>query len=103
MQNAIHCDVCDEQIVIKPQLKKHGDGVQETYFNCPHCDERYTAYVTNAEIRKRQREIKRLGELLHKITDKVKYQKAFEKYQNRKAELEPMMNVLKYKIEMKVL
>jgi len=103
MDNIVRCDVCDKQFVIKPQLKKHGQGIQETYFTCPHCDEHYTAVVTNAEIRKRQREIKQLGDQLHTITDQEKYLKVMNKYQQKKAELEPMMNQLKYQIEKKAL
>lgn len=91
----VHCDKCEKQFVIKPQEKKHGNGVVETFFVCPHCRARYTAFVTNAEARRRQREIKKLYDSLPKITDVVEYQTVLGVIHAKKEELEPLMNKLK--------
>lgn len=101
--NFVTCDKCGKEFSIKPHEKKHGKGIIETYFNCPHCNEHYTAYVTNAAIRSKQREIKKLGDQLHTITDMEKYNKAFARYRKMKQELEPKMNQLKNKIQSKVI
>ncbi|QBP07000.1 hypothetical protein [Virgibacillus phage Mimir87] len=96
--STVSCDKCGKSFTIKPQEKKHGNGIKETYFRCTHCNERYTAYVTDADIRKKQRDIKKLGDRLHTITDVDEYNKAFNKYKQMQAKLEPLMNELKNKI-----
>jgi len=38
--------------------KKHPKEIIESFFKCPHCHKKYTAFVTDKEARKQQREIK---------------------------------------------
>ncbi|MBS4198601.1 hypothetical protein KHA93_02925 [Bacillus sp. FJAT-49732] len=108
--NTVSCDNCHKNFTIKPQEKKHGKGITETYFTCPHCDARYTAFVTNADIRKRQREIRQLHESVQQhVKDfadgrineqdyKQTIGKINEKINKKKAELEPMMKEMKNKV-----
>lgn len=103
MTNTVSCDKCGKSFTIKPQEKKHGNGIKETYFRCTHCNERYTAYVTDANIRKKQRDIKKLYETLPTITDQRKYQERMQEIRDKKAKLEPLMNELKNKINKKAL
>ncbi|WP_339161776.1 hypothetical protein [Siminovitchia sp. FSL W7-1587] len=109
--NIVECDHCRKPITIRTKEKKHGKGIVETYFVCPHCQRRYTAFVTNAEIRKRQREIRQLHESVNKPAkdftagriDKHEYKQAIdkihEKIHKKKAELEPLMQELKNKVQ----
>lgn len=109
--NIVECDHCHRTITIRPKEKKHGKGIVETYFVCPHCQHRYTAFVTNAEVRKKQREIRQLHESVNKPAkeftagriDKHEYKQAIDKIHKKKAELEPLMQELKNKVQAKAL
>ena len=57
--NKVICDECQRGFVITNiKEKKHPKEIIESYFKCPHCHKKYTAYVTDKEARKQQREIK---------------------------------------------
>ncbi len=99
----VDCGQCHEAFSISLREKKHGKGITETYFTCPHCEARYTAFVTNAEIRRRQREIRKLHDSLTTITDFQKYQDVLQKIKDRESKLEPLMKDLKNKIQAKAL
>ncbi|KNE19660.1 hypothetical protein [Virgibacillus pantothenticus] len=98
MNEPIMCDKCSNTFVIQLQEKKHGKGITETYFTCPHCNEHYTSYATDADIRRKQREIKKMYETLPNITDRKQYSKTLEKIHNKKSNLDPKMIELKNKI-----
>lgn len=53
------CDTCGELFVPKFKEKKHSQQVVETYFVCPHCKKRYVCSVTDLQVRKWQRLIKK--------------------------------------------
>lgn len=36
------------------------DGVEKTYFRCPHCEKEYVAFYTDKEIRRKQQAIRRV-------------------------------------------
>lgn len=36
------------------------DGVEKTYFICPHCAKEYVVFFTDEEIRRKQQEIRRI-------------------------------------------
>lgn len=103
MNEPIMCERCCNTFVIRLQEKKHGKGITETYFTCPHCNEHYISYVTNADIRRKQREIRKLYETLPTITDQAKYKKTLNKIRDKKAILDPQMVDLKNKIQAKTL
>ncbi|WP_342510963.1 hypothetical protein MKY34_12305 [Sporosarcina sp. FSL K6-1522] len=94
----VRCDNCMTPFTIQPKEKKHGNGIVETYFHCPKCNERFTSFATNAVIRRKQREIKKLYDLLPTIMDIGKYKDMLHKIQGLKSELEPMMKELKGKV-----
>lgn len=56
------CDAgCKEQFTIQDfQHGDLGDGVEKTYFTCPHCLQEYVAFYTDAEIRKLQEKIRKV-------------------------------------------
>src|SRR5690625_1801372 len=94
---SVQCDECNRYFKINLKEKKHGRGVIETYFTCPCCEKVYTAFVTDAIVRRRQREIKRLYEKFNKINDvndRIKMQREIEQ---KKRRLKPLMDELKNK------
>lgn len=36
------------------------DGVEKSYFRCPHCDKEYLLFYTDKEIRRKQKAIRRV-------------------------------------------
>ncbi|MET3507044.1 hypothetical protein [Halalkalibacter oceani] len=91
----VNCDQCHEDFKIKLKTKKHGIGIQETYFKCPHCKCHYTSFVTNTEARRRQKEIKLMTDKLSKIKDDEELLKQRQAISKKKAELKIIMDGLK--------
>lgn len=56
------CDECQNVFTIKLKTKTRGINIKETYFRCPNCKKKYTAYVMDNKCRKTQREIRKLME-----------------------------------------
>lgn len=52
------CDQCDKITDVVYKKAKHPKGIEETYFTCEHCEHRYTSFVTDAWVRKKQRALK---------------------------------------------
>ncbi|WP_187128464.1 hypothetical protein [Brevibacillus massiliensis] len=54
------CDAgCKEQFTIHNLQQKHlSDGVEKSYFVCPHCQHKYVACYTDDEVRKLQGKIR---------------------------------------------
>lgn len=105
----VFCDECDKDFKIKMKEKKHGVSIHESYFVCPHCKKKYTAFVTDPECRKMQREIAEIHKGVSvpadefkngQITEteyKSKIDAIHEKIDSIKQQLAPKMNQLKSK------
>lgn len=109
MQQAT-CDKCSETFPIQSREKKHGKGIRETYFNCPNCMKHYTAFVTDAECREKQRQIRVLRASMSKPANafrdkkideeeyKIQIDKIYAKIDKHKSSLELRMHELKQKV-----
>ena len=64
MANTVTCDECRKEFNMKIIEKPHGKGLIETYFNCPHCQQRYNVSVTDAQARQEQKQINKLNDEL---------------------------------------
>lgn len=96
----VHCDECKKYFDIKLKEKKRGNGIVETYFICPHCDKHYTAFVTDAVVRRKQREIRSIHEMLKDVKTMgniADFQKIHAEMEQKKQELQPLMSALKDK------
>lgn len=96
----VHCDDCKKNFDIKLKEKKRGNGIVETYFTCPHCDKHYTAFATDAVVRRKQREIKRMRDALNELnkTDNIpEYNNIFHGMLAKQEKLKPLMDELKDK------
>lgn len=74
--NKVVCDKCNKEFKIVLKTRKLPLGVEEVYFKCTHCNEKYVSYYTDESIRKKQREINKMYEEIAKITDKINKTKA---------------------------
>lgn len=56
------CDQgCKQQFTIHDfQHSNLDDGVEKTFFTCPHCNHEYVAFYTDEEIRKMQEKIRKV-------------------------------------------
>ena len=55
----IYCNECKYEFEPKVRTKHIENDVEEVFFNCPECHERYTAYYLNDKIKKLQKQIKK--------------------------------------------
>jgi len=49
------CDNCNNITPITFKTRPHPMGIEETYFDCEHCDHHYVCYVTDYKVRAMQR------------------------------------------------
>ncbi len=66
-ENLVICDYCEEEFEIKLKERKHPKGIIETYFNCPHCKEKYISFVTDVKARQLQAEMNKLRDKFYSI------------------------------------
>lgn len=56
------CSNCGLESGVKFKTKKHGRGIEETYFKCEFCSVKTPCYFTNNKVRKLIKENKDLRE-----------------------------------------
>ncbi|MGU8655191.1 hypothetical protein ACV3RG_15925 [Clostridium perfringens] len=54
------CNKCKESFERKIEVEKVKGDIERTFFICPNCKEKYTAFLTNEKIRNKQEIIKNL-------------------------------------------
>lgn len=62
----VKCDACRVLFTIEVKVKKYEQGIEEQYFHCPHCHERYQGAVTDAIARKIQVRMNKLRAQFYK-------------------------------------
>jgi len=67
------CDNCKQVTKISFKMSHHLKGIQETYFECDHCEKHYTCFVTDDKVRMLQTKKDRLKGDRH-ISDRLKLQ-----------------------------
>lgn len=58
-----------EFTIIKTRKIKVKNGIDKTYFRCPHCKEEYIVSYVSTTTAKLQREIRKLQKSIRKLTD----------------------------------
>lgn len=81
------------------EVGKLDNGIEKTYFKCPHCNKEYVAFYTDEDIREKQEEMRALQARYHKAK-KVKVLRRIQKLQ---AEIGRDMDKLKQKHEANLL
>lgn len=67
--NKVTCDKCNKKFEIKAKTRKLPLGIEEVYFICPHCKEKYVSYYTDESIREKQNEINKVWEEYRQLRD----------------------------------
>lgn len=60
MNETVECEHCHKVSPITVKTRQHGHGIEEVYILCPHCQAEHIAYVTDAQARREQEEIRKL-------------------------------------------
>lgn len=99
-KNSCVCDKCKNEFIVSLKTLEHPANklkgyVIETYFRCPHCNEKYIAFVTDKQARKMQKEIREF----HKQIINQDYSSLSEKeYKEKIDEQHEVMNGMKQKL-----
>lgn len=64
------CDHCGKITDVLFNERLHPNKIKETYFKCEHCFYQYTSFVTDAWVRKIQRQLRQMG--TSRRTDRTK-------------------------------
>ena len=91
----LKCDSCYKEFELKVKIKKHTRLIEETYFKCPHCKERYSSYFTDEHIRSKQDQINLLWKQLKNSRDDKETSDLVVKIDNIKSEIKDDMVMLK--------
>lgn len=67
----VYCDKCKHEFNVKVRTRYIDKDVEEVFFNCPNCHERYTAYYINDKIRKMQKQPKLYRRMIEKEMNKL--------------------------------
>lgn len=94
------CDECTKEFQIELKTKRLHEGVELTYFNCPHCECEYTTYYTDTNIREGQRHVQRLREKLQGTKNLGIRERIHADIQKRQKEIAKQMDELKKKCSM---
>lgn len=80
----IYCNECKYEFEPKVRIKYIDKDIEEIFFNCPNCNERYTAYYRNDKVKKLQKELNKIP--YNKYRRNI-IKKQIEKEMNRLEEL----------------
>lgn len=98
MNNKVVCDKCSKKFEIKVKTRKLPLGVEEVYFTCPHCKEKYVSYYTDPEIREKQKKINKIHEDYRRAKTGEDIIKMLRTINAMKAEIKSDMEALKKKM-----
>ncbi|WMJ81963.1 transglycosylase [Clostridium sp. MB40-C1] len=94
----VYCNKCNKDFELNIKVKKYPGGVEETYFKCPHCKERYSSYFTDRNIRIKQGKVRNKYEQLSKCINMDDRTELLKGIQKMKADLKVDMDSLKLKM-----
>lgn len=92
----VNCNKCKKDFVIKVKVKKYPGGIEELYFTCPRCKERYTAYYIDEKGKELQ---KRIRVMYNQLTISNNKEKVRQNIKNAQTILKIRMDNLKIQME----
>jgi len=93
------CDAgCKEQFTIHNLQQEHlSDGVEKSFFTCPHCQHEYVAFYTDAEIRELQEQVQKVQRRY--ANPKCNVKAAIKQESKLKQQIKAKMDALRARIE----
>lgn len=98
MGKRVVCDKCSNEFELKLKTKKHINNIEEIYFKCPNCGEKFVSYFADKSIRLKQKKINKLWEEYKKAKNQEEVVKVAEKIAVFKAEIKADMEELRRKM-----
>lgn len=98
MSNKVICDKCNKEFEIKLKVNNHINNIEEAYFKCPNCGEKYISCFTDKNIRLKQKKINKMWEEYKKAPTQEEVVKMAEKITALKAEIKEDIGKLKEKM-----
>ncbi|PAD73895.1 hypothetical protein CHH67_18845 [Paenibacillus campinasensis] len=94
-----HCDAgCQKAFTLDHfQQEKLNDGIEKTFYCCPHCGQQYVAFYADEEIRKLQARIRRVQKRFADPADK--HEDAARKEAELQALIKEKMDALRARVE----
>ncbi len=92
------CDNCHKITDITYKETKHPNDIRETYFKCEHCYHHYTAFVTDAKVRKMHKKVDELKALARKGDTNTNYTLLGEELNQLIININQRMSRLKYNL-----
>lgn len=80
----VNCDHCKQDFEINTNTRKVDRDIELVFFTCPHCNQEYQSYFTNAKIRTRQTDIKKLYLKLRTVKTKEQLDSLYERIEDLK-------------------
>ena len=81
------CNECGKITDVIYQEQKHPNDIRETFFKCEHCYYRYTCFVTDEWVRKKQ-----------KVAAQLRVKNQVSKLQELQQQINERMSRLKYNL-----
>lgn len=91
----VQCNNCKGGFHIIVQHRRLEDSIEETYFECPYCQQHYPSFYTDTAVRDKQRSISKLRDRLNALKDPTKRSALQERIEREQAEVSAMMADLK--------
>lgn len=94
-----HCDAgCQRAFTLENfQHERLHDGIEKTFFCCPHCDTEYVTFYTDEDIRKLQERIRRVQRRFADPEDN--HEDAARKEAELKEQIKEKMDALRERME----
>ena len=83
----VSCNNCKKDFEVKVRTRQLDNDAKEIFFNCPECNERYTAYYSNDKIKKLQEKLIYWSRRNGKAATCIKWQEDVEEEMNRLKEI----------------
>lgn len=91
---AAQCDAgCKKEFTItKFRIRKVKNGIEKTFFRCPHCKHEYVSFYASEETRRLQKDMRKLTASIRNAKNTEENKERLERYAILKAEIKQSMD-----------
>lgn len=102
MSQTVQCNSCSELFLVAIKtIKLPNSLVEESFFRCPQCQAKYTAFYTDKSIRKLQARQRAIAKSVDQARDAQKRESLSAEFDANKHEIKRQMDALCEHIETK--
>ncbi len=78
--------------ITKFRTRKVKNGIEKTFFRCPHCKREYVSFYASDETRRLQKDMRKLQVVIKNTVSDKEYERHLEWYMSLKAEIKQSMD-----------